>query len=529
MGPAHTIYSKAIDKGRRLSGWPLFRSSAVAIAIGLACYAPAQALIVGNVPNVVPQTTVNPADYLGWQQGDPGWDNVVAQGSNYVYLGDGWVISARHVGYNAANGVTFQTMLPNGSPGPVETFYRIPGSHYFDYGYQQGSTRYYAVNNPTTIQSETGQAISLMDSNGTFFTDLQLFRINGDPGLPPLTIASQPLPQNFTRSNAPEVVMIGRGESRQANERRWDVVKNSTEDWAWSSATGDGDYQGYVRDGVVVKRWGTNRLTDPRPNFGGDPSDPGAVNYTTQNEPFLNPLFNPNDVVSDTTVVYALETGSDTRDVISLMTVYDDDAAPGQTELEFQGISGNSGSGVFHKRGDQWELVGIVNAVWRYPDQAGLRTVYGNATLISDLSYYNQDYFNSIKYIIDSHPDYSHLGDLNLDGAVSGDGSGPPGSDDVTDFIRGWGYNNGTGLGTITSWKNGDLNHDGRTNVNDFLMLRSALNGQISSAVVEVLFGDASFDPDNGIVPEPATALLASMAAAFLALVARRRPDAFVP
>jgi hypothetical protein len=488
---------------------------ALVVLAGMALAVPARALIVGNVPNVIPATTVNPADYGGWTQGDPGWDNVVANGGNYVYLGDGWVLSARHVGYNAANGVTFQTLLPNGSPGPVQTFYRIPGSYYFDYGYSQGSTRYYAVSNPTSIQSETGQSISLMDSRGTFFTDLQLFRINGDPGLPPVTIASQPLGSNFTRATAPEVVAVGRGRSRVAGETHWNVTQNSPDDWTWTTTTGPGTHQGYFRDSVVVKRWGTNRLADPRPNGPGDPSDPGAISYTD--------LFEA--IVSDTTGVLPLTTADGaTRDVISMMTVFDNQSAPGSTPLEFQGISGNSGSSVFFKRGNQWELAGILHAIVTYPDQRAAATVYGNSTLISDLSYYNQDYFNSIKYIIEAHPSYSLVGDLNLDGIVSGDGTGPPGTDDVTDFVLGWGYDNQTGLGNITSWKSGDLNRDGATDVQDFLMLRSALNGQISSAVVAALFGDPNYDPGSGIVPEPGTAFLVGVSALWLGLFARRRP-----
>jgi hypothetical protein len=278
-----------------------------------------------------------------------------------------------------------------------------------------------------------------------------------------------------------------------------------------------GTHQGYFRDNTTVKRWGTNRLADPRPNGPGDPSDPGALSYTN--------LFEA--VLSDTTAVLSLTTGDGvTRDVIAMMTVYDQQTAPGATALEFQGIGGNSGSGVFFKRGDQWELAGIVHAINRYPNQPGAATVYGNSTLISDLSYYNQDYFNSIKYIIDSHPDYSHLGDVNLDGVVSGDGTGPPGTDDVTDFIVGWRYDNGLGEGTITSWKNGDLNRDGKTDVNDFLLLRGALNGDISSAVMAMLFGDGSFDPfepGNGSVPEPGTGVLATMAVLFFGLTLRRR------
>ena len=48
--------------------------------------------------------------------------------------------------------------------------------------------------------------------------------------------------------------------------------------------------------------------------------------------------------------------------------------------------------------------------------------------MFSDLSYYNQDYPNSIRDIINSHLDYSYMGDVNLNGMVSGTGTGsrPP-------------------------------------------------------------------------------------------------------
>jgi hypothetical protein len=518
MVTPHSHFVETICAAARMAPW--CARGILAAMIGLSLCAPVSALIVGNAPSIVPATTINPQDYVGWTQGDPGWNNVVANGSNYVYLGDGWVLSARHVGYNATNGVQLQTMLPDGSLGPVQTFYRIPGDYYYDYGYSQSNTRYYAVSNPTTTQSQSGQTISLQDSRGTYFTDLQLFRINGDPGLPALTIASQPMPSDFTRATAPEVVMIGRGRGRQAPETHWDVTVVSDDQWTWTATTGPGDYQGYRHDSVSVKRWGTNRLTDLIPNQPGDPSDPGATNYTQD----PNDLFDVDDVVSDTRVVLPITTGDGaTRDLVSLMTVYDRQSSPGATALEFQARGGNSGSGVFYRRGDQWELAGIAHAIFSYTDQSGNISVYGNTTMVSDLSFYNQDYFNSIKHIMESHPDYSHVGDVNLDGSVSGDGSGPPGTDDVTDFVLGWGYNNGMATGTITSWKNGDLNHDGRTNVADFIMLRGSLNGAIPDTVVAALFGDGSFEPGSGGVPEPNAGLLAIMASAWLTLTWRRR------
>ncbi|HEY3392273.1 MAG TPA: hypothetical protein VGK58_06185, partial [Lacipirellulaceae bacterium] len=80
----------------------------LALLATLADSQPGWAVVVGNVPNVVPNVTSNPASFPGWTHGDPGFNNLSAVG-NYVYLGDGWVLSARHVGYNKINGIKFET------------------------------------------------------------------------------------------------------------------------------------------------------------------------------------------------------------------------------------------------------------------------------------------------------------------------------------------------------------------------------------------------------------------------------------
>src|SRR6186997_1546548 len=62
---------------------------------------PAAAIMVGTTPNLPPDTSMNPAAYgPGWTQGDPGWSNAgfTASGLNGVYIGDGWILSAAHVG-----------------------------------------------------------------------------------------------------------------------------------------------------------------------------------------------------------------------------------------------------------------------------------------------------------------------------------------------------------------------------------------------------------------------------------------------
>jgi hypothetical protein len=503
---------------------PFISVLAVAL-VAISMVGSAEALIVGNIPGTVPATNVNPVGYPGWTAGDPGWDNASAAGSNFVYLGDGWVLSARHVGYSATSGVSLQTYLPDGSPGPVKSFLRIPGNYYFDYGYGSSNvnTRQYAVSNPATIMTEAGPSISLAASNGTLFTDLQLFRISEDPGLPAVSIASAAMPSEFVRSNAPEVVFIGNGRTRLSDETHWNVVQQGTDSdgsphMVWTETAGAGNYQGYETNTTSVHRFGANRLTDIRPNFNGDPIDNGAINYT-QNP---NKLFEPSDIISDTTGAFPLKTSDGvTRDVISMMTVFDNQTSPGDLELETQAIAGNSGSSVFYKRGDQWELVGIVHAISTLEDQPARTGIYGNATIVSDLWHYMQDYEDSIFDIMRDHSDYSHQGDINLSGTVTGDGTGSTASDDIAAFVAGWGFNNGRGVGNVDSWKKGDLNKDGITNVQDFLKLRRAFHGEIPEEVITTLFGEGGGPVSPGGVPEPGSALLFAAGAGMLMFRAR--------
>jgi hypothetical protein len=437
----------------------------------------AHALVVGTTSGTVPATTVNPASYAGWTQGDPGWANVVKGTNNYtyVYLGDSWVLSARHVG-------TGSIVLPTG------TYERVNNSYYDDYGFQN------SVANPPNMGLSP-------------YTDLQLFRIKGTPNLPTLKVANEhfdlnpfPIP-----ANSPELVTIGQGFTRAPFEGDWAINDSNPDDWVWYSSNPTIHKYGYFSSDhdapstPKVKAWGTNRLASTSSN---------SDLYET--------------ILSSTTGTVKLT--SLANDVIVLTTSYDKhtvNGTNGATELESQAVSGDSGSAVFYKRNGLWELAGIVNAISTYSNQPASTAIYGQLTFMSDLSYYNQDYTNSIKNIMQTHANYSYIGDVNLDGIVSGNGSGPTSTDDVSAFIAGWGYNGGS-PGNIVSWQKGDLNRDGLTNVSDFLLLRGALNGAISSAVLQSLFGSTTI-PGPGGVPEPASAFLALFAAAAYSLLGRRR------
>ena len=95
----------------------------------------------------------------------------------------------------------------------------------------------------------------------------------------------------------------------------------------------------------------------------------------------------------------------------------------------------------------------------------------------------------------------SNLADVNLDGLVSGDGSGPAASDDVTAFVEGFfttNFVNGIQVGDIDSRMQGDLDVNGIVDLRDWGILNDA-------------------DPAMGtlvlsrLVPEPSSCTLLSL------------------
>ncbi|MCI0335225.1 MAG: PEP-CTERM sorting domain-containing protein [Planctomycetes bacterium] len=427
----------------------------------------AHAVVVGPVND----TNVNPADYVpaaglpDWDEGDPGWRNVTQSGSNFAYLGDNWVLTARHI---SAGTATFDT----GSFAPV-------------------TGQNFIISNPPA--SMAGGA-SL-----TTQTDLRLFRISGTPNLPALTVASEsPLSSGNSGS---QIMFIGQGRLRATNETQWSMnLNNPPPNWTTAEVTSGGNVHGYkTLANTRSKRFGTNRLADP------SSSEFGSNTFTT--------------ILSSTTAVLPLETADGiTRDVISMVTRFDR-TNNGVLPFEAQAVGEDSGGAVFYNRGTaqnpDWVLAGIVNATLIYGNQPRTYAVYGNSTTFADLSYYNQPYKLSICDIMKTCGNYSIMGDVNLDGLVTGNGTGLASDDDVSAFVEGWGFNNLAGRGDYDSWTNGDLNLDGQTNVSDFLLLRGALNAPIASGAMQALFGAG--------VPEPSSAMLAMLAAASLAFRRRRR------
>ncbi len=417
---------------------------------------PARALIVENTAG----TTVAPAD-------DPGWNFVTGQGSrNFVYLGNGWVLSAFHVGVPTASELLH---FPGGS------FNVIPNQAFI-------------VKNPV------GQGLSTD-------TDLRMFRINGDVGTPSFSIGSQQIFESTPEAQR-EVVFIGPGPSRQEPQFNWNVqVVAGTKNDIWTEVETGGTYHGYkaVQTDDDVKRWGKNQIADEEQLVGGNDND---LRFPLQ-----------------------LQLGVGLRDIMSMVTKFD---APGQGGItnEAQVVSGDSGTAIFFNRNGQWELIGIVNALYStFENQPGplsnppstSTAIYGNYTTFADLSYYNQAYSGSISDIMNTHPYNAVLGDINFDGVVSGTTTNGVPTGDIAAFVAGWGYNNGTGVGTYGSWLKGDLSQDGKTDAADFLLLRGVLNpAGAGGLTLESLLSGVG-------VPEPTSLCLALAGAGFFACSRRRR------
>jgi hypothetical protein len=259
------------------------------------------AILVGTFAGRASATLISSGDGSGNTTApadDPGFANVGARtdgmgvfDSTEIYIGDGWVLTANHVG-------ALPIYLNN------TTYYPVPGS----------AVR---LTNPA-------------GSGKSEYTDLIMFKISGDPGLPRLTISETvPMP-------GADVVMIGRGRDRDPNLTNW----NSS----WIEVPFPSTYSGYKLAVGSTMRWGTNAVS---------------------------------------------ETGiwqNDGSDFLSLTTRFDKFG----TAFEGQVVRGDSGGGIFYKNPatNSWELAGTILAIGTLVGQPLETAVFNDVSYSADLSAY---------------------------------------------------------------------------------------------------------------------------------------------
>lgn len=257
---------------------------------------------------------------------DPGFSNVAIRGSaTAVYLGNRWALTASHVGAG--------TVTLNG----------------IDYSH---------------IPSETVRLTNPSGLSG--MTDVVLFRLEEDPGLPALHLPCESIGIGST------LTLVGGGRDRQPEKSFWnvDVISGDNNDvWTLTDSEAGSDQQGYLTQDSQSVRWGQSLVTlasfDTESGFGD------VLSFQSSFDPIL--------------------------DVTSLAA----------------GVRGDSGGGVFQKNRGIWELVGMIHAVSLLESQpSGTRSaVYGNETFIADLFRYS----DQLRELADFEP---QPGDIDGDGVV---------------------------------------------------------------------------------------------------------------
>ncbi|WP_145281956.1 hypothetical protein [Pirellulimonas nuda] len=465
----------------------------------------AEALVIAGDPSASSQ---RPTD-------DPGWTNVPVGGSQgMIYIGNSWVLTARHVN-------NFQSQALHLEGGSYNV---VPGTEV-------------RLKNPTS-------------GGYSEFSDLWMYRIDGkpeadDPNVKPISIATT------GPAVGQQLTVIGRGgikNSIRPFDSSQSVLNDSVElsyavdkknlsgaAWTWS--------QEYVE--------GDPRITPGNPQY--DPVLAASLNVrAVRTTNAVADIDNAEEtrrwgrnVVSNVGQLFNQGSSATIRltdpargDIVARAFQFDLD---GGIEHEVTALGGDSGSAVFWKNGQgQWKLAGIIHAVKFYQpgftpnyDMLNIPVQYAFDDMLvffSDLASYSTDINKLLSNDYSSYSNlglygYSKLGDVNLDGVVTGDGSGSAATDDISAFIAGWRSDNGSGVGDILSWKKGDLNFDGLTDLQDFALLRVAFGGTIGASATQAILGVGAVG-----VPEPsgiATALLAVLTmGAWRARAAARRVEA---
>lgn len=300
-----------------LERWKQALIASCASWLVIACVGlPVQAVIIhdqlaGGTPGF---STVRPSSSLGFSDvSDPGWDNV-GWGSNgtaassfgsAIYVGDRWVLTAGHTSGN-----------------------RITLGDSFDSG-------------TTYLKDPDTDAVRLKNPDNTD-TDLVMFRLAEDPGLPVLPIIeSTPNPNDFA-------ILIGTGVGRD----------EGVQPFASATPGTGGTRDGYAWSSTRDKIWGTNNVKA----IGQFPST--SLDVHGFNTEFNNLSNLP----------------------------------------EAQAADKDSGGAIFLLTDDGWQLGGVILGVTRFTlpgqngqlDQPADTAIFGNETLSADLSIYRSQIISVI-------------------------------------------------------------------------------------------------------------------------------------
>ena len=395
---------------------------------------------------------------------DPGFANVGSRGiASATYLGNRWVITASHVG---AGPVTLQGT----------EYSHVPGERI-------------KLTNP--------------DQNGlSEFTDVLLFRLEEDPGLPSLR-----LPCSEVEIGS-EFTMVGRGLDREPELSFWDVDVRAgagNDIWTATEDEASSDRQGYRTQATQSVRWGQGLAT--------------LTNF---------------------------DTASGFGDVLSFQSSFNPDL---DIENLSQGVRGDSGGGVFQKNGGVWELIGMIHAVSLLENQPGgtRSAIYGGETYIADLLQYSDQIrgmadfepmdgdFDAngtvddkdIDAILDvvRHPEFASchfdlVGENGVDGddisvvvELAGGQLGDADLDGVVGFSDFLILSKSFGL-QGTTWSDGDFDGNDQVTFADFLILSQSFGSTIGD--VEAI---AAAEP----VPEPHSARLFLVGIFIARMMLRRR------
>jgi secreted trypsin-like serine protease len=281
-------------------------------------------LLLGWAPSARAVVVLSGASNTSAPGGQPYFNNVgVVNGASGIYLGNRWVLTAAHVAGTLPSAATFGGINYSALAGSYQRLHN-PGGYGF-----------------------------------TSLTDLALFRLATDPGLPTVSINS-----GSPAVNA-DVMMIGRGRDQAASVTYWDVTVNTginNDVWTEVPAGTPGiDREGFKTSDSRTIRWGENDV---------------AANGQVFNYSFGSP--------------------SQVVDVISFTTSFD----AGAKTHEAQAVSGDSGGAVFVDNSGTWTLAGVMltvqifdNQPWAQPG-AKPTAVIGNQTVMADLSYYRGEIFS---------------------------------------------------------------------------------------------------------------------------------------